>query len=145
MGEILGRVIQLKGNHIQRGPVDPRQLIDRRAAMLKIQHHLFGDFGRKGRYAARGDTMIAGKDNHLRCPDFCQRPAAPTPIPERQILQPSQRTGRLGQLAVMRISRSNGLRVNARLFCQGRTECIKGGKRMGHGHVHTCEILLASI
>ena len=132
MGEITRRALQLQRMHIHAGAGQPGQLVDGRATVFEVDHHLGGDFRWKGRNTLCRHAVVARKDNHLRCGDFRPIAAAPSPIPDGQLLKPAQSARRFGQLG---IARSRTIKRSLVLHgCAGQcgAKIIKGGKLWQH-------------
>ena len=74
------------------------QHVDRRAAGVEVGHHLRGHLGGKRRHAGGGDAVVAGEHHHARPLELPWRAhALARRHPDRQLLEPAQRAGRLGQ------------------------------------------------
>lgn len=124
-GEIRCGPVQRQRMNIQPRACRLGQLIDRRPPGLKIQHHLRRNLRRKSRNTARCNTVVSGKNDHLRRADPGLSIAPPARIPLRHILKPSQSTRRLGQLTVPLSSSSGRIHMRLRGLRQTGTELGK--------------------
>ena len=95
--EIGGRPLDLQRHDLESGAGRARELVDGGAAGREIGHHLRRHFRGKGRNAARGDAVRAGKDDDfdLVQPRHCA--ALPAGQPGGELLEPAEAALRLGQ------------------------------------------------
>ena len=108
------------------------ELVDRGAAGDEVLHHLRGDRGRIGRNAARGHTVVAGKDQGAGMVEPRRVARLPGRKPDRQLLEPAERAGRLGQLRLAQGRRGAGLEIGARQMGQQRADLLQ----IRYGLVH---------
>ena len=77
---------------------DLGQHVDRRAAGVEVGDHLRGDLRRVGGHPGPGDAVVTGEHHHPRALELPRRALAlARRDPHRQVLEPAQRAGRLGQ------------------------------------------------
>jgi hypothetical protein len=107
------------------------QLVDRRAAMGEVRHHLHRDLSREGRDTARRNPMIPGENHDLRRIGMGLFRALPAGHPDRQTLQPAKGTGGLGQLPVPRLGSGDGQGIGPRKIGKAGADVGKGLE--GHG------------
>jgi hypothetical protein len=113
-GEVFGRLIERHLVDPQIGIGHGRQLVDRTAAGDEVLHHLRRHIGRIGRDSARRDAMIAGKNADPRAVGARRVTALPQAHPAGDFLQPAERSGGLGQLALAGVGGRTGLEVRSR-------------------------------
>ncbi len=128
--------IQRQRDDIQPCASDLCQLVDRGAAMLKIQHHLFRHFSWKGRNALGGNAVISCKNNHLRGIYHGLCNPAPAAVPRREFFQTAQRSWGFGQhgIAVLRLFQRG--QISFRGLAQKRGKPVKSGKCLCHVQPH---------
>ena len=117
---------------LETGVDDPAELVDRRTAGDEVLHHLRRDRGRIGRNAARGDAVVAGKDQGAGMVEPRRVPRLPGREPDRQLLEPAERAGRLGQLRLTQGRRGAGLEIGARQMGQQRADLVQIRNRLVH-------------
>ena len=100
--EIDGRTVQVKRGDRELQPGCFAQLVDGGATSLEIPDHLLCDFRREGADALFDHSVVAGE--HEAFPVFNLRVHGLLPAghPQRDLLQPAERAGRLGQLVLPR-------------------------------------------
>ena len=81
------------------------------AASQKVFHHLPGHITGEGRHPARGQTVVARKDDHLRLVQRRGTGAQNVPQPEGQGLQPAERAQWLGFVVQLVLQELGDLRI----------------------------------
>ncbi len=106
------------------------QLIDRRTAGLKVQHHLRRHLGRESRDALRRDPVISGEDSRARVVDLGQRAPLPARHEDRDILKVSQCARGLSQDRIPADGLCFGGLVPAGQVLKQSTDFSEGGDRL---------------
>ena len=114
LGEVGGRPVEVERDDGKLGADRSAELIDRGAARGEVGDHLRGHFGGIGGNAARGDAVIAGEDQRLDPRDPRPGRSLPGGKPERDLLQPTERAGRLGEPGIPGARRGGGRFVGTR-------------------------------
>ena len=102
--EIAGRRVERQRVDAEIGADRRAELVNRRTAGREVADHLLGHRGRERRDALRRDAMIAGEDEHLDAFGAGRIGRLPRRHPCRDVLEPGERAGRLGELGVARLS-----------------------------------------
>ncbi len=97
---------------MRRGARLARQHIDGCAAVKKIQHHLFGDFDRKGADALQRHAVVRGHDDHRFFGNRRHRIGLHARQLKRNLLQPAEASGGFGQAVLPGLCLFRGLFVN---------------------------------
>jgi multidrug efflux pump subunit AcrA (membrane-fusion protein) len=100
--------VQIERDHRQIRARSAAKLVDRRPAMLEIGDHLHGHFGRIGADPMHADAVIARKDQRLSRAINRARRGPPSGHEHRDLLQPAQRSRRLGQAVLPGARRIGG-------------------------------------
>ena len=95
--EIAGRTVEVERNDVELRTGDAGELVDGGAAAGEIRHHLHGDLRREGRYALRGDAVVAGKDQDFYAIELRHVAALPAGQPSGYGFQSAKAALRLGQ------------------------------------------------
>jgi len=100
--------------------------VDGRPAGEEVRHHLSGDLGRPGRDALDEHAVIAGEDHDgRRLRDRWRAPAGDPRQTLAQVLQATERAGRLGQAALMLVGGGSCSRVGR---CDPSDRFVEGGQ-----------------
>ena len=130
--DVAGRRVEVHLIDLETDVEDAAELVDRGAAGDEVLHHLRGHRGRIGRNAARGDAVIAGEDQGARMVEPRRVPRLPGGEPDRQLLEPAESAGGLGQLRLAGRRRGAGLEIGARQMGQQRADLIQICNRLVH-------------
>jgi hypothetical protein len=129
LGEVAGRLVERQLVDPEIGAGELAELVDRRAAVDEVLHHLPGHGRGIGGDATRGDPVIAGEDGRVGPFELGRVAALPSGEPGRQLFQPAERAGRLGQLRLALGRLGPGRQVRSRQLAQQGADFIEAGGR----------------
>jgi hypothetical protein len=99
--EVAGRLVEVERDDVQLGIRHAGKLVDRRAAIGEVRHHLNRHFRRIGGNALRGHAVIAGEDDDLDPVELRHVATLPTGQPAGDVLKPAEASARLGEYLLM--------------------------------------------
>ena len=96
--EVRRRVGEVEFIDPQVGVKNLAQLVDRRASLHKVSHHLLGYRRRIGRNPLGGNAVVASKDRDPRMVTVGRRRALPSRQPDCELLESAETSGGLQEL-----------------------------------------------
>ena len=132
LDDVGGRRFEVHLVDPQVGIDHPAQLVHRGAAGDEVLHHLRRDRGRIGRDAARRDAVIGGENDGAGMVEARRVPTLPGREPGRQLFEPAERAGRLGQLAFAGRRGGAGIEIGSRQMGQQGADLIQLRHCLGH-------------
>ncbi len=124
--EVLRRLVERHLVDAQVGVGEAGKLVHRRPAGDEVLHHLRRHLRRIGGDAARGDAVVAGEDRDARALHGGFGPPLPGGQPDRDLLQPAERTGGLGELGLPLLGQRGRLQVGTRHLGQEFQDFLEG-------------------
>ena len=127
--DVAGRLLQRELVDLQRNIEGLADLVDRRAAGGEIRHHRLRHRRRERRDPLRHDAVIAGEDCDQQLIDMRPGGALPAGQEGRNLLEPPERAGRLGQLPLTLPRGRDGSLVRRRHFLEQRADIVEWAGR----------------